>query len=421
MITLIFFALVAGNSFSENKKNPVFYRTKNVEKHKEDIYHHNWPKYYSINIPNHQLIQQEIKRLSQGYNKKDLELSIIHSEEYWHYIETMLVKYKAPWELIYLPIVESHYNIYAVSSSGATGLWQFMLNSIHPWMTINQWMDERRDFFKSTEAAIEKLLYNKEITGDWLLAVAAYNAGLGKISRIISSSSTRDYFQLTDNRLLPYQTQYYVARLIAVTYILSNKTKFDISIRWPDAVEWKSLETKKPIMLNLLAKACNIPTHELRKANAELILGISPPGHIIKIKKQYYETAKNIIENHNIPLMDIKIHTIKTGETLSKLSKDYGVPLSLIYLYNPDKDPRKIQIGSSIIIPLVGNKILDKKSSMPQNIVWTEHIVKNGETLWGISRLYSTKVEWISEANNIGINSIIKPGMNLKIPVPKVE
>lgn len=423
IITLIIALISETNLFAETKKRPIAYREKSDYQIAKSFYHHNWPKYYTIDIriQTHPIIREEIKRMLTGYNKKDLQISLLRAQDYWHYIETRLADYKAPWELIYLPIVESHYDIYAVSVSGATGLWQFMQNSMHPWLKKNDWMDERRDFFKSTDAAIEKLIYNKKVTKDWLLAVAAYNAGLGKITRTIKDSNKQSYFELIDSNLLSSQTKHYVARLIAVSYIMSNKAKLGIPVNWPETVEWRTIETEKPVMLSLLADRCKIPQAEMEKANAELSLGISPPGHRIKVKAKYYDIVKTIINNKDIPLINVYIHTVRSGDTLSELARDYQVPLSLIYLYNPKQNPQKIKIGTKLIIPLISGNIKEKNNSIPANIKWITHTVEKGETLWAISRKYASKVEWISQANNITINSIIKPGMKLKIPIPKDE
>jgi membrane-bound lytic murein transglycosylase D len=106
-----------------------------------------------------------------------------------------------PPELLYLPVIESGYNPRAVSRSGAAGLWQFMKNSMGPFgMTVTELVDERMDFWKSTQGALSKLEENYRHFGDWALALAAYNTGLGGVNRVVQRTGVRDYWALCEKK-----------------------------------------------------------------------------------------------------------------------------------------------------------------------------------------------------------------------------
>ena len=121
--------------------------------------------------------------------KKWLKTVMERSLPYLAYIEEKIEEYGLPKELVFLPVIESEYSPYAVSRSGATGIWQFMRNSISGYgLSISDWADDRKDFMKSTDAALRKLKDNYTALGDWLLAIAAYNAGLGAVSRAVKTS-----------------------------------------------------------------------------------------------------------------------------------------------------------------------------------------------------------------------------------------
>jgi membrane-bound lytic murein transglycosylase D len=109
---------------------------------------------------------------------------VARSGTYSEFVAERIRWYGLPEELIFLPVIESEWSPHAVSRSGAAGLWQFMRNSIAGYdMRVDEWVDERRDFMKSTDAALRKLRDNYETLGSWEMAIAAYNCGLGAASR----------------------------------------------------------------------------------------------------------------------------------------------------------------------------------------------------------------------------------------------
>lgn len=149
------------------------------------------------------------------------------------FIRRRLEEKALPWELAFLPAVESAFRTRAVSPSAAVGLWQFMMNSIGPYdMAVDRWRDDRRDFWRATEGALEKLKYNYSVLGDWYLALAAYNCGLGRVTRTIESTGIKDYWELRTKGLLPRETRDYVPRFLAVAHLLGHPGRLRLPLSW---------------------------------------------------------------------------------------------------------------------------------------------------------------------------------------------
>ena len=164
-----------------------------------------------IEYPLHPLILKFHNEFNSDYGEKLLNQVLTRAEPYRAYIREKLIEYEVPLCLEYLPVIESNFNIKAVSKSGAVGLWQFMENSIAGLLTKNTWVDERKDPWLSTEAAIKKLKQNYDYFGDWALALAAYNMGLGGLSRLMKTTGCQSFWELADGGYLKAETKNYLS------------------------------------------------------------------------------------------------------------------------------------------------------------------------------------------------------------------
>ena len=143
--------------------------------------------------------------------------------EYRLYVRKAVQDAQMPEMLEYLPVVESNYKTSAKSRSGAIGMWQFMANSVWPFLTLNDFVDERLDPWKSTDAALKKLTDNYNYFNDWLLAIGAYNCGVGAMSKAIKKADgNKDFWYLAENGYLSKQTAEYVPKLIAIADLAIN-------------------------------------------------------------------------------------------------------------------------------------------------------------------------------------------------------
>ena len=167
--------------------------------------------------------------------------------EYRLYVRKAVQDAKMPEMLEYLPVVESNYKTNAKSRSGAIGMWQFMANSVWPFLTLNDFVDERLDPWKSTEAALKKLTDNYNIFNDWLLAIGAYNCGVGAMNRAIKrAGGVKDFWYLAEGGFLSKQTAEYVPKLIAIADLAINSQYYGIDIPSHDE-EFELLENEKII------------------------------------------------------------------------------------------------------------------------------------------------------------------------------
>ena len=272
---------------------------------------------------------------------------------YMPFIKEEIEKRNLPAELLYIPVIESGFQITAKSKSGAAGLWQFMMNSISPFgIKVNEYIDERRDFVKSTKGALQKLEDNYKTLGSWELAVAAYNCGLGQITRTIQRTKTRDFWELVQKKELRQETEHYVPKLIAVTYVLSQPRRFGINI-WHKPFEWVAIPLRRQISLDVLAEEAGIERDLLRRLNAELLHGITMQDnsrHLI-IPSAHYENISRVLEQEDLKLLRYNYHIVSKGDTLWGMSRLYGTSLDLIEQHNPGISDRYLRIGETVVIP----------------------------------------------------------------------
>jgi membrane-bound lytic murein transglycosylase D len=340
---------------------------------------------------------------------------------YIPFIREEIAKRNLPPELLYLPVIESGYNPRAVSRSGAAGLWQFMKNSMAPFdMTVTSWMDERMDFWKSTQGALSKLEENYRYLGDWALALAAYNTGLGGVNRVIRQTGVRDYWVLSEKKALRTETIHYVPKLIAAAYILSNPRRFGAEL-WPEAPEWTRIPAGRMADLGLLAELAGLDRDILETANPELYRQVTPPdrSYQLKVPAEAAPAIRAVLEQQDIKLINHYYYTIRSGDTLSALARHYGVTADLIQDANPGIRPQFLRIGQEIRIPALNDVAPYQKAKNAAPSFEGNHLVKRGETLWSIALAYEVDPEELAEANGMALNDILREGKTLKTPILK--
>ncbi|GMO46321.1 MAG: LysM peptidoglycan-binding domain-containing protein [Termitinemataceae bacterium] len=388
----------------------------------------------SIDGLDHELTLHFIELYTKPQGLKWLSGVLKDGEPYLDFIRQEIAVRGMPPELLYLPVIESGFKATARSSSGAAGFWQFMRNSIKPYMVIDDWVDERLDFWKATHAALSKLQNNFKDYDDWALALAAYNSGSGAINSLLKQTGIHDYWKLADQKKLKRESIYYVPKLIAIYYIASNPRKFGLNIsQAPTEHSWSRLSINKQINLSMLAEYAGIDYAELSKANSELKHNLTPPNeYLLKVKTEQIDAVQSVLNSDDIKLLKYYTYTIKPGDTLSALSVHYGVGVDQILAQNPGVRANALKLGASLIIPAykeVGPYVFAKQNppSAPQapesttaplqNYTYLgEWVVAKGDTLWSIARAHNVSTDILAAANNININSTLSIGQKLKIP-----
>lgn len=241
-------------------------------------------------------IQKYIEEYTAPAGLRWLQNALDRGEPFRDFIMTKLQEADMPPELYYLALIESTFVVDSVSRSGAVGLWQFMTNSVGDRMAINKWVDERRDFWKSTEAAIDKLAYNYSVLHDWLLAIAAYNAGLGLISRLVQSTGIHDYWTLLHRGLLTDQSSVYVPRFLAAVAVASFAGRHGLDVDWAPPLVWVRVPVKRQVDIRSLAANAAIPYDLLYIGNAELNTDLTPPGdYLLKVPSRYENAVEAVL------------------------------------------------------------------------------------------------------------------------------
>jgi membrane-bound lytic murein transglycosylase D len=345
---------------------------------------------------------------------------------YLPFIREEIKKRGLPPELLYLPVVESAYLPTAASSSGAAGLWQFMKNSIGPFdMKVSDWADERMDFWKATQGALRKLEDNYKQLGDWPLALAAYNAGLGAVRRAVQNSGINDYWLLSEKRLLKNETIQYVPKLLAVSHILSNLRRYHLDPVWQEDPRWVRIPVGRMADLELLSAAAGIDAALLKGANTELRFAVTPPGtnYLLKVRSADAAALLSVLEQKDIPLIKYYFHTIRSGDTLLALALHYGVSTAQILGENPGTEERRLRIGARLRIPALKETTpLAREQKAGENRPFEGlYQVKPGDTLWSIALAHRVSPEILADANGMGLNDILREGRTLKTPIIKME
>lgn len=338
------------------------------------------------------------------------------------FIRRQVEEKNLPWELTFLPAVESAFRIRAVSPSSAVGLWQFMLNSIGPYdMTIDRWRDDRRDFWRSTQGALEKLKYNYSVLGDWYLALAAYNCGLGRVTRTIKSSGIDDFWELREKNLLPRETQEYVPRFLAMAHILGYPKRRGLPLSW-EPLDWTQIPLEQTVDLRILAREAGISYPLLKEAHAELHYPITPPAeadYALKVPASHADAVREVLERRSTRLLRYYIHRIGSGDTLYALAKHYGVSVKMLEETNPRLNASFLRVGDEVLVPALKEVEPFRADEEEEALTFTGvHTVVQGETLWALSRRYNVSPEALARSNGLNLEDILKIGSRLQVPKP---
>lgn len=382
------------------------------------------PELYHLPVPEDELIREHLEYFS-GKGKEWLDRALERSLIYRDFIQRQLFEHGAPPELYYLPVVESAFRNSATSRTGAAGLWQFMANSVSGYdMRITAYLDERRDFWKSTEGALRKLKDNYRVLGDWNLAMAAYNAGLGRVLGVVRRTGIRDFWELARKKLLPRETRGYVPQFMAVVKLMTRRPFGSFSWTWDDSPDWRRVAIDRTVDLRLLAEAAGVPFTELQAANRELLYPITPAQtktYFLKVPAAWESKIRTALDDPDLKLIRFYFYAIKQGDTLSEISAHYGVSQDGLERYNPGLRPRFLKIGQTLVIPalkVVGpflkNHAAGSSSELPQT--FGNYTVSAGDSLWSIARRHGTTVEALAKANGIAVQATLRLGQKLQVP-----
>lgn len=372
-----------------------------------------------VHHQNNERINKEIKRYSKNPNY--LPKIAARAQYFLHFIIEELNRRNMPVELALLPIVESAFNPYGVSSSQATGLWQFIRGTGDIYkLTRNEWVDQRRNTIASSIAAIDYLetLINR-FNGDVALALAAYNAGPTTVRNAQNANIARgkpsDYWSLK----LPKETMDYVPRLIAVSKVVNTPFQYNVELPEIDyEAYFEVIHFDGPVDLEKVAKAYNMDYEHLHFLNSQYFYKVTPQGPQPILLPVEHLKLSDVDSTQTQQFIDNTHISSDKPISLSDLSRYKKVALSLLLQLNPEYlADMKIPKGELIHFPNLtpANDKMAKLIKYSAQSQTRYHIVKKGDTLWNISRRYNVSHKDIAKWNNLKTTSVLSIGKKLKI------
>ena len=367
------------------------------------------------NIKNEVVLTEQILSYM-NVHLKDLdkfEEYLNDSYYFMYFVINELEKNNLPIELSILPYIESNYDPFSISSSGAVGMWQFMPRTGRLYdLNKSWWNEDRHDPFKSTEAAVSYLKYlYQRFDKDIYLTLAAYNAGPSLVERRINQNKRKeddlDFWSLN----LPSQTKNYVPKYLALRELIFNSEEYGLKmpkIPYDSVVEKIVIDGQVEILA--LSEFLEIKPELLYKLNAGYTKWASAPKDksIFFIPKEKYaqfvsqENPFNSINNINWIT-----HTVKRGDNLWDLSIKFDTEVNIIkevnYLNNDI-----LSINDTLLIPL-------SKTKSNDFIPYQMYIVSEGDTLWGIAEKYNLDLEDLAKMNSLNKNEYLQLGQQLSI------
>lgn len=363
--------------------------------------------------------------LFQNKQRQTFQKWLNRSGRYSSIMESRLKKEDLPTDLIFLSMIESGYNQRAISHAQAVGLWQFMRPTGKMYdLTIDSYLDERRDAEKSTAAAASFLGDLYRDFGDWHLAVAAYNAGPGKIRNGMEKYHVDNFWDLAKTDYLPLETKRYVPKLIAAIIIARQPEKFGFdSSTMEKPLRYDTISVGPGLGLDAVSIIAGTDTDTIKELNAELRTGKTPANikkYSVKIPAGARELASRNLERlHSYATTDFKTHVIKKGETLAAIGKKYNMNNAALLQVNNLRSSR-LKPGSKLRIPFttVKYQLLPEGSdamlaSNKENLIL--HRIKKGDTLSAISKKYHVPPELIVAWNGLKSAKSLRVGQQLAL------
>jgi len=355
--------------------------------------------------------------------RKTFQRWLKRAEPYLPYVKKIFQSHGLPDDLIFLPFAESGFNPWAYSNAGAAGMWQFIPGTARNYgLEVNWWLDERRDPYKSTQAAAKHLkrLYKK--FHNWYLVLAAYNTGEYHIENALRKTHKNNYFHLAQSTdLLYYETRMYVPKFMAILKIIKNLEElgFD-SLDWDGSAEPNKLKIDGGTDLFALTKTLGMDWSNFRHKNPFFKRRMSPPHKelYIYLPQKFNEQAREFLKKpSSSPYADYKKYEIQQGDSWWALSRRFQVPIRILKNIN-NITSNHIRPGQTVLIPATAMQVASSERDDTKYIYNRKYTVKKGDSLWSIARKFDVKQKKLRRANNIrSQDGTLQIGEKLLIPI----
>lgn len=356
--------------------------------------------------------------------------------QYLYHIVEEIENRGMPTELALLPFVESAFQAEALSRAKAAGLWQFMPATGKAYdLAQNLWRDDRRDILESTRAALDYFEYLHGMFGDWHLALAAYNWGEGSVQRAIQRAKRRkqptDYLHLR----MPRETANYVPKLEAVKRIISNPSRYGITL--PDVGNepfFVTITKPRDIDIETAAELAGMPLEEFRRLNPSYKLPVIVASHnnvmlLPADKVDFFVDNLASWMDSGQPLSQWTTYRLQQGETLAQVAGRSGMTEDELRKVNGIPKGRRVLANSTLLVRSTGTEdqqdiaaeLANAKLQLSPTTTWRRvtYRVRSGDTLSGIARRWRITMKSIVTANRLRSDRL-RVGQRLVLTVPNV-
>ncbi|AWP33905.1 murein transglycosylase D [Pantoea eucalypti] len=373
-----------------------------------------------MGIPENPAIREQKRKFLK--NKSYLHDVTLRAEPYMYWIVEQIQKRKMPMELVLLPIVESAFDPRATSSANAAGIWQIVAATGRNYgLKQNQYYDGRRDVVASTKVALDMMQrLNTMFDGDWLLTIAAYNSGEGRVLKAIKQNKARgkptDFWHLS----LPRETTVYVPKMLALSELLKNNKRYGIKLPTPnESRALARVEVGQQIQLTQAAEMAGMSLTKLKSFNTGYKGGATAPNgpHYIMVPKSNVAKLRNSLASGDIaavqPTQLAKAsasggYKVRRGDTLSGIAAKLGVSVSTLKQENNLRGA-DIRPGQTLTIGSNGTRLADNGNSITYR-------VRKGDSLDSIARHHGVNIKDVMRWNSVLDNAKdIQPGDNLTL------
>ena len=354
-------------------------------------------------------------------NREFLQTATARATPFLYYLQQEVARRQLPYAILLLPIIESGYRPEAMSPGGAVGLWQLMPATARRFgIEINTWYDGRRDVVSSTRAALDYIEELREhFQGDWALAFAAYNCGERTVERAIErnrrAAKPTDFWSLD----LPSATRDYVPRLLALVEIVAHPEAHDVVL--PEVLNepyFTAIDVGGALDLNRVIDWAMMDSADFDRLNAGYLkrfsLETGPSTVLIPLAKAAL-VQQGLAALPTSERTAPRIYLVKSGDTLSEISKSSGIDLWTLKRANQLSSSR-IRVGQTLVLPIPGTAPHATSSTINSNSAdYRVHIVQPGDNLWDLARRYGIRVDDIASANQLSRSDTLRVGAKLRI------
>ncbi len=363
----------------------------------------------------------------QTHLRGPFEAGLRRSGKYLDMIKTIFTQEGLPTDLAYMAHQESAFKTSAYSRAKAKGLWQFIGPTARKYgLKRDDWVDERSDPEKATRAAAAYLKDLYAMFGDWHLAMAAYNAGEGKVRRAMTRTGARDFWSLAQHRrALRQETRNYVPAILASVVVDRAPEEYGFSVDLEDPLVYDQVTIVSATDLKVVADCADTTLETIRALNPELRTMATPPyaeGYSLKLPPgsgaTFVEKLAAVPREERLRWTQ---HRVRRGETLAVIARRYRVSAGAILSANSMRSAHRLRVGQALVIPMSGavpprvsRAALDEEAPSYEKGEKVIHRVRRGDTLQRIAARYRTNIASLREWNGVP-DSSIRPGQRLTV------